>query len=423
MWRSREWQKIDEVIEGMRPEMIKLQTEITAIPAIGPMSNGPGETERAKYLISVLKSIGLEVSEYNAPDPSVPSGYRPNILAKFRGIYPNHKVWIMTHTDIVPPGPRDLWSNDPFQVVVKDNKIYGRGTEDNQQDMVASIVAVKALKSLGFTPIYDVGLLLVADEETGSKFGITHLLKVAPDQFKADDLFIVPDAGNQDGTLLEIAEKSFLWIKFIVKGKQTHAASPQHGINAHRASANLIVALDKMFKKNYRKKNRLFSPPFSTAEPTKKEANVPNINTIPGEDIFYFDCRILPEYDLTKVEADVKAEVSNIEQKFGVTVSTESPQREQAAPVTSVNAPVVKMLKKAIKSIYNVTAKPRGIGGGTVAAILRRQDYSAAVWAKFCDNAHKPDEFCLIDNMVGDAKVYAYLFGMEVESQTEKVAK
>jgi succinyl-diaminopimelate desuccinylase len=420
MWRSREWQKIDEVIEGMRPEMIKLQTEITAIPAIGPISSGPGETERAKYLISVLKSIGLEVQEYNAPDPSVPSGIRPNIMAKFRGIYPNRKVWIMTHTDIVPPGPRDLWSNDPFQVVVKDNKIYGRGTEDNQQDMVASIAAVKALKSLGFTPVYDVGLLLVADEETGSKFGITHLLKVAPEQFSANDLFIVPDAGNQDATLLEIAEKSICWMKFTVKGKQTHGSSPQHGINAHRASANLIVALDKMFKKNYRKKNRLFSPPYSTAEPTKKEANVPNINTIPGEDIFYFDCRILPEYDLTKVEADVKAEVTYIEQKFGVTVTIESPQREPAAPVTSVDAPVVKMLKKAIKSIYNVTAKPRGIGGGTVAAILRRQGYPAVVWGKYCDSAHKPDEFCLIDNMVGDAKVYAYLFGMEIETKSEK---
>jgi succinyl-diaminopimelate desuccinylase len=326
----------------------------------------------------------------------------------------------MTHLDIVPTGPRDLWTNDPYQAIVKDDKIYGRGTEDNQQDMVASIIAVKALKSLGFTPVYDVGLLLVADEETGSKFGITHLLQVAPEQFNASDIFIVPDAGNQDGTLLEVAEKSILWIKFIVKGKQTHGSSPQHGINAHRAGVNLITALDKMFKKNYRKKNKLFSPPYSTAEPTKKEANVPNINTIPGEDIFYFDCRILPEYDLKKVEDDIKAEATKIEQKFGVTVSFETPQREQAAPITASDAQVVKLLKKAIKSVYNVTAKPRGIGGGTVAAILRRKGYPAAVWAKFCDSAHKPDEYCSIDNMVNDAKVYAYLFGMEISSETEK---
>jgi len=417
MWRSREWQKISEVIDSMRSEMIDLQTKITAIPAIGPLSGGPGEYERAQFLLSYLKPLNLEIKEYPAPDPSIPSGVRPNIIAKCRGIYPSHKIWIMTHLDIVPPGPRDLWTNDPYQAVVKDNKIYGRGTEDNQQDMVASIFAVKALKSLGFTPVYDVGLLLVADEETGSKFGINHLLNTAPEHFSADDIYIVPDAGNQDGSLLEVAEKSILWLKFIVKGKQSHGSAPHHGINAHRAGVNLITALDKMFKKNYRKKNRLFSPPISTAEPTKKESNVPNINTIPGEDIFYFDCRILPEYDLTKVEEDVMTEVKNIEQKFGVTVTIEKPQREQAAPITSADAPVVKLLKKAIKNVCSVTAKPRGIGGGTCAAFLRRKGFPVAVWATHCDAAHKPDEFCLIDNMVKDAKVYAYLFGMEVEKK------
>ncbi|MBS4015841.1 MAG: M20 family metallo-hydrolase [Candidatus Latescibacteria bacterium] len=417
MWRQREWQKISDVLDGMRDEMIKMQTEITAIPAIGPSSGGDGETERAKYLIGLLKELGLEISEYNAPDSRVTSGNRPNIIARFKGIYPTHKIWIMTHMDIVPPGPRDLWNTDPYQATVIDDKIYGRGTEDNQQDMVASIAAVKALKSVGFMPVYDVNLILVSDEETGSQYGAGHLLKVAPQLFKADDIYVIPDAGNEDGTLLEIAEKSIFWVKFTTKGKQVHAASAPKGINAHRANANLIVALDKMFKKNYKKKDRLFSPPFTTAEPTKKEANVPNVNTVPGEDVFYFDCRVIPEYDIQQVLADIKTEVANIEQKFGVQIKLDFPQAEQAAPPTSVNAPVVKLLKKAIKQVYNVNAKPRGIGGGTVAAFFRRLGFPAVVWAKFADNAHKPNEYCLIDNMKNDAKVYAYLAGMEVEAK------
>jgi succinyl-diaminopimelate desuccinylase len=220
--------------------------------------------------------------------------------------------------------------------------------------------------------------------------------------------------------MLEVAEKSILWIKFTTKGKQVHASAAPKGINAHRANANLIVALDKMFKKNYRNKDRLFSPPFTTAEPTKKEANVPNVNTVPGEDVFYFDCRVMPEYDIQKVLADVKAEAALIERKFGVQVQIDLPQAEQAAPVTSVNSPVVKLLKKAIKQVYNVTAKPKGIGGGTVAAFFRRLGYPAVVWAKFADNAHKPNEYCLIDNMINDAKVYAYLFGMEIEQDATK---
>jgi succinyl-diaminopimelate desuccinylase len=414
MWRSREWQKISDVISEMRSEMIKMQSDITAIPAIGPTSNGQGEAERAKYLLSALKPIGLEIAEYNAPDDRVPAGYRPNIVARFPGIYPSHKIWIMTHIDIVPPGPRNLWNTDPYQATVIEDKIYGRGTEDNQQEIVASIAAVKALKSVGFTPVYDVNLIFVSDEETGSFYGAGHLLKTCPQLFKEDDLYIVPDAGNSEATTLEIAEKSILWIKFTIKGKQIHASVAPKGINAHRAGANLIVALDKMFKKNYRKKNRLFSPPFTTAEPTKKEANVPNINTVPGEDIFYFDCRIIPEYDIQKVLADVKIEVVQIEQKFGVQIILDMPQAEQAAPPTSVNAPVVKLLKKAIKNIYQVNAKPKGIGGGTVAAFFRRKGFPAAVWAKFAETAHMPNEYCVIDNMVNDAKVYANLFGMEL---------
>ncbi len=423
MWRQREWQKISDVLDGMRDEMIKMQTDITAIPAIGPSSGGNGETERAKYLLALLKEIGLEVSDHNAEDTRVPSGYRPNIIARFKGIYPSRKIWIMTHIDIVPPGPLDLWKTDPYQALVIDDKIFGRGTEDNQQDMVASIAAVQALKSVGFTPVYDVNLILVADEETGSQYGAAHLLKVTPELFKADDIYIIPDAGNDDGSLLEVAEKSIFWIKFTTKGKQVHAASAPHGINAHRANANLIVALDKMFTKNYRKKDRLFSPPFTTAEPTKKEANVPNINTVPGEDIFYFDCRIIPEYDIQKVLVDIKNEVAKIEQKFGVQVTLDFPQAEQAAVPTPINAPVVKMIKKAIKQVYNVNAKPRGIGGGTVAAFFRRLGFPAVVWGKYNNMAHQPNEFCLIDNMKNDAKVYAYLMGMEIETKENPTAE
>ncbi|MEO0074564.1 MAG: M20 family metallo-hydrolase [candidate division WOR-3 bacterium] len=415
MWQRREWQKISEVLDEMQSWMIQMQSELTSRVAIGPTNGGDGEKEKAQYLISILKEINLEINEYNAPDSRVSSGYRPNIIARFAGIHPKPKIWIMTHLDVVPSGPKELWQTDPFQVSVVDNKIYGRGTEDNQQDMVASIAAVKALKSLGFRPNYDINLIFVADEETGSQYGAAYLLNTVPHLFSPDDIYIIPDAGNEDGTLLEVAEKSIFWIKFTVKGKQVHAAAAPKGINAHRASAYLIVSLDKMFKKKYRKKDSLFSPPISTAEPTKKEANVPNINTVPGEDIFYYDCRIIPEYNIHQVLADIKTEVSKIEQKFGVSIQLDFPQAEQAAPPTSPNAVVVKMLKKAIKQVYGVTAKPKGIGGGTVAAFFRRLGYPAVVWAKFADNAHKPNEYCLVENMLNDAKVFAYLAGMEID--------
>jgi succinyl-diaminopimelate desuccinylase len=62
-----------------------------------------------------------------------------------------------------------------------------------------------------------------------------------------------------------------------------------------------------------------------------------------------------------------------------------------------------------IKAVYKVKPKPIGIGGGTVAAIFRREGYHAAVWAKIFESAHQPNEYALISNIIGDAKVFAHV--------------
>ena len=72
-------------------------------------------------------------------------------------------------------------------------------------------------------------------------------------------------------------------------------------------------------------------------------------------------------------------------------------------------APVVQALKKAVKAVYKKDAKAMGIGGGTVAAVFRRAGFPAACWAKLDETAHQPNEYCIIDNMVGDAKVYGHI--------------
>jgi succinyl-diaminopimelate desuccinylase len=419
MWHDSELKSIFDKIESFRNGMIELQKSLTAIPAIGPKSNGQGEAKKAAYLKDFLIKSGMVVEEYNAPDSSVPDGYRPNLIAKLNGKSSEHTVWVMTHTDIVPEGPRELWQTDPFKAEVKDGKVYGRGVEDNQQEMVASIFAVKSLVELGLKPNYDVGLVLVADEETGSQFGIYHLL-TSHNIFKKEDLIIVPDAGNSTGTMIEIAEKSIVWLKITTLGKQCHGSDPDKGNNAHRAGAHLLCRIDRRLHEIYNAKNSMFDPPFTTAEPTKKEANVPNINTIPGEDVFYFDCRVLPRFDINELLEDVKAEAEAIEKEFGVKVEIKTEQFEQAAPPTSADAPVVKVLSKAIIDVYGVKPKPKGIGGGTVAAFFRRAGYDACVWCKTESSAHQPNEYCVVGNMVNDAKVYAHIFGQEVPRKEVK---
>jgi succinyl-diaminopimelate desuccinylase len=396
-------------IESYRNDMINMQIALCALPAIAPSSGGEGETKKAEYLLDFLRTNGFQdISLIKAPDLESPSGYRPNILATVKGRDSSRTIWVMTHTDVVPPGEMSQWKGHPYKAWIEHGRVYGRGTEDNHQDLVASLFAAKAFLAEGLKPAFDVGLALVADEETGSEKGIHYVLQHS-NPFRPKDIIIVPDAGSEDGRMIEVAEKSILWLKFTTQGRQAHGSTPEKGLNSFKAASFLVTELEKLYRL-FPEEDPLFDPPRSTFEPTKKEPNVPNINTIPGEDVFYTDNRVLPIYPVEAVEKAIAKMAAKVETKFGVKVTVEVEQKAPAAPPTPANAEVVRLLKKAVQGVYDVRSKAMGIGGGTVAAFFRRNGFQAACWSKIDDTAHMPDEYCVIDNMLGDAKVFAHVF-------------
>lgn len=399
---------VTKAIDGYREDVIKLEDELTKRVALGPDSGGDGEKEKAEFLKSYLENLGLKVDQYNSPDDRVPCGYRPNLVSVLEGEVKAPMLWIMAHTDVVPSGDLSLWSSDPWTARVDGDRIYGRGVEDNQGGLVSSLLAVKAFKETGVTPHLSVGMVFVADEETGSVHGLKYLLEHYKHLFKKEDLIIIPDSGNPKGTEIEVAEKSILWIKIRTKGKQTHGSVPEKGINAHKASAYLTTRMNTLYNR-FRKSNKLFEPPISTFEPTKKEANVPNVNTIPGDDVIYFDCRVLPEYKLADVLKVVKSLARETEKKYKVKIQMEFPQKESAAPPTDPDAPVALAISRALKDLRKRRTKPLGIGGGTVAKYFREQGFPCAVWATLDERAHTPDEYVMIPNIMEDAKVFAHV--------------
>jgi succinyl-diaminopimelate desuccinylase len=404
-------EKVFKRIDSYRDEIVRMQRELTAIPALSPQSGGDGEWKKALKVKEYMDAIGFDhFYEINCPDELVSErNSRPNQVYTIRGRNQDRSIWIMSHYDIVPPGERRLWDSDPYEIVVKDGKIFGRGVEDNQQGIITAILAARALKEEGLTPECNVSLLFISDEETGNTMGIQHILKMKPDIFGKSDFIIVPDSGSEDGVQLEVAEKSIVWAKFTTKGKQTHASRPGSGNNAFKAGSHLVVKLGNLYR-IFSNNDPLFDPSVSTFEPTMKISNVPNVNTIPGEDIFFLDCRILPSYSIEEVKKAIDTLCREVEHDFGVTISVEYPQVQQAAPATPPNAPVVKAMERAISDIYHVEAKPTGIGGGTVAAYIRKAGFPAVVWARLNETAHQPNEHCSIDNVIGDAKVFAHLF-------------
>lgn len=395
---------IANTIEKNENKMIGLQELLTSIPALDPSSGGKGELQKCLALEKWLRENGIvNLERFDAPDERADSGLRPNLIASLPG-KKAQSLWIMTHLDVVPTGDLSLWKTDPWKMVQKEGKLYGRGVEDNQQGLVSSIFALKALIENNIVPEYTVKLLFVADEEVGSTYGIQYLLE-KHNLFQKGDLIIIPDGGDSEGLCIEIAEKNILWFEVKTLGKQCHGSRPDEGINAHLAACDFALLLHDM-KNYFSEQNSLFEPPYSTFEPTKKEANVPNINTIPGEDSFSMDCRILPQYPLDEVRKEIQKRAKMMEEKYGVKISIHEKQAVES-PATPKDAPVVLALQKAIKQLKGKEARLIGIGGGTVASYLRNEGFDAAVWSTLNETAHQPNEYCVIKNMIEDAKVLA----------------
>ena len=394
-------------VEEKRDQIIEMQRDLTAVPALAPQNGGTGEWEKAQVVARWLSRLGLGTCEsLPAPDPRVPKGERPNLLLTLPGRASDRSFWIMSHMDIVPPGELSLWDSDPYSLVVKGDRLIGRGVEDNQQGLVSSVIAALCVKEAGLLPSRTVRLLFVADEETGSDLGIQYLVK-KPGLFRREDEALVPDGGSEDGTQIEIAEKSILWLRFRVRGKQCHASTPQKGINAFEAGSHLVVRFGALAER-FASEDKLFDPPISTFTPTKKDANVPNINTLPGEDIFHLDCRILPRENLDEVMAEIRSICDGIQRDFAVGVDIQTIQRASSPP-TPADAPIVSSLKRAIRAVYGVEGRTVGIGGGTVGAFLRKVGIPTVVWGKLGEAAHQPNEYCLLGNLMGDAVVMAHL--------------
>ncbi len=389
-----------EMIDSYKDEILKTAKAMISIKAISPESGGEGESKRADYLSGLLSGMGFKVDRYEYKDGK--GVMRPNLTVVFGNN--ERTLWIVSHIDTVSEGDLSLWTHDPFTLYVEGDKLYGRGINDDGQDVLAGIYALKALKESKAKLKYNYGLALVADEELGSRFGIEKLIEEGI--FNEEDMFIVPDGGNERGDEIEVAEKGILWVKVSVHGKQVHASTPAMGVNAYRKAIEFIGAADRLLHEKYAARNPIFQPDVSTFEMTKHEKNTDSVNIIPGLDVSYIDCRVLPEYSLDSVLEDLK-KLAASKDFLNVRIDIEAFNREDAAEPTPADSEIAKLTEKSVKAIANIEPRMVGIGGGTCAAFFRKKGMPAVVWSKKFDIAHQPNEYALLSDILLDAKVFA----------------
>ena len=414
-------------------ETVEISSNLIKINSVNPAFGGVGEEKKSKY---VLDKLNEYIKKYNIKNYSIKQYttkddkdiIRPNIVAKF-DFGKEETLHIISHLDIVPEGDLNLWDNPPYIPTIKEGKIYGRGSEDNHKGIVSTLLLINMIfgSSLSnkklFNPKYNLSLIFVSDEECGSIYGIQHILKRKEEIFKKNDLIIVPDFGAPDGNLIEIAEKNILWIKFKIKGKQCHGSTPNDGVNADILAFNFANNLYNYLYSKYNKKDELFTPAYSTFEPTIISNNIENTNTISGLVELNFDCRILPDYNINDVLNDIDNFIGNFinksdeylifydkEELKNITINYEILNLEQSQK-TPKNSKLVLEMKNAIKKVLNKEPILCGMGGGTVGAFLRAEGYDTVVWGIGEETAHQPNEHIKLNDLIKMAEIYYEIIG------------
>lgn len=207
-------------------------------------TNPPGgETECINFIKELLEAEGLETTIV-ARDPE-----RPNLLARLKGQGTAAPFLMYGHADVVTTKGQD-WTVPPFEGIIKDGFVWGRGALDMKGGLAMMISAFLKSKAEGFTPAGDVILCVVSDEEGGGDFGARFLADDHPDLFEGARYAIGEfggfsmKVGKQKFFPIMISEKQICWIKVTVRGPAGHGSQIMRG-GAMAKVGRMLTLLDE----------------------------------------------------------------------------------------------------------------------------------------------------------------------------------
>jgi acetylornithine deacetylase len=202
------------------------------------------------YMARALRSRGMDVDVFAMDHGAIgrhPGGSRiskthseaPIVVGIHRPKKETGRSLILQgHVDVVPAGPEDMWSTPPFDPVIHDGWMSGRGAGDMKAGVASAVFALDALRRIGLQPAATVYMQSVVEEEsTGNGALMTHLRG-----YRADAA-LVPEPGNEG---LTRANLGVLWFQLEVKGHPVHVANMGTGANAIDAAYRVANDLRKL---------------------------------------------------------------------------------------------------------------------------------------------------------------------------------
>lgn len=225
-------QTIAELVEARSDQIVATLSDLVRFPSVvksNPKDAGPGERDCQLYLQKRLETLGFTTDLWDPDGPALYAKYegrpgankgrtfegRPNLGGTLAGGGGGRSIMLTGHIDVVPPGAIDHWATDPFDPVLKDGFLHGRGTVDMKGGVACMLMAVEILKELKVPLSGDIVFTTVVDEEIGGMGS----LAMVDRGFKADAGIMTEPTANKIAPLCH----GILWGKIIIDGIGGHA--------------------------------------------------------------------------------------------------------------------------------------------------------------------------------------------------------
>ena len=372
-----------------RSYLVKLLKDLVSIDSVNStlVPGAAGEAEISDYIEDWMKSLGLETTRYDV-EPG-----RPNVVGVFRGKGGGKDLMLNGHTDTVGVDYMDI---DPFDPVVKDGKLYGRGSFDMKGGLAASMAAVKSLVDSGERLKGDVVLAAVCDEEYAS-IGTERLME----EVSVDAAII----GEFTGENIQVAHKGFAWIDLETRGLAAHGSKYQVGIDAIAKMGYVLIGLEALQKILEETEHPLVGPASVHASIIEGGRE---LSTYPDRCKLQIERRLIPGEDEEDVDQELRDMLASI--------SEGDPKFAASYEITFYRAPIevdrdeeiCQILKEGTVELTGRTPEWIGGSGWMDTQIIWSKGIPAVAHGPYGEGAHAKEEWVDLDSVYRVAQVHEY---------------
>ena len=396
------WTKFFQRIDALTPELIELTQKLVKTPSENPSGDERGVSG---VVSECLEALGFNV-ELVEGEP-----LRVNTLGKLEGSGGGRNFLFNGHYDTVPVGDLDFWSVDPFGGLVKEGRIYGRGSGDMKGAIASAIIAAKALGEAGIRLKGDFMIHGVADEEIFGRYGTRYLAEkgyVSPENV---DMAVVGEGSMKDGRIhARTAVRGRVLVNLKVRGKSAHSSRPQNGVNAVLKMSKVLLAIDAH--------GFDFPPhpllPAPTIAPGTVIKGGTKGNVIPEFCEAISDVRIVPGMTVEGVLGEIQGIVDGLKKlDLELDVEVSSPLNKPPSEIPASHE-LFRVADEAVRATVGYELKPLGTSGSNDTSWLTTvAGIPAMAFGPGGGNAHGADEWTSIETLGDFAKIYG-LMAMEI---------